>query len=142
MVVLHEVSRDSQLGEGPLVPAFEEEAALVTEDAGLQQQDIRDGGGERPFIPAPRGSAVSAGTGRTGSWPAARPVVANCASSIHFWRQATSSGQATLRPWRFLDDFDELPGLEQGFMGAGVEPGHAASHDLDLEMAAGRGRSG
>ena len=34
-----------------------------------------------------------------------------------------------------LDGGDELAGFEQAVVGAGVEPGVAAAHDLDVELA-------
>src|SRR3984957_9294724 len=37
-----------------------------------------------------------------------------------------------LQPLPLLDNVDELRGFEQGFMGAGVEPGIAAAKPLDM----------
>ena len=34
-----------------------------------------------------------------------------------------------------LDGGDELAGFEQAIVGTGVEPGIAAAHDLDIELA-------
>ena len=44
-------------------------------------------------------------------------------------------GAGDLQSLALLDGGDELPGFEQAVVGAGVEPGVAATHDLDIELA-------
>ena len=40
-----------------------------------------------------------------------------------------------LEPLALFDGSDELAGFEQAVVGAGVEPGIAAAHDFDVELA-------
>jgi hypothetical protein len=46
VVVLDEVGVDSQFGQRSPVPALEEEAALVAEDLGFEEDDVRNRGGD------------------------------------------------------------------------------------------------
>ena len=45
MIVLDELGREAQFGQGAPVVAFEEEAAAVAEDFRFYDPDIGDGGG-------------------------------------------------------------------------------------------------
>jgi hypothetical protein len=58
----------------------------------------------------------------------------SCSALIQPARKATSSGQATLRPWRFSSVACELPGLHQAVVRARVQPDVAAARDLHAQV--------
>ena len=72
---------------------------------------------------APVGVSLEAGASAS-SW----------ASSIQFWRHATSSGQAILSPWRGLHRRDELRCLQQALRRPGIKPGKAAAQGFEGEL--------
>jgi hypothetical protein len=92
------------------------------------------------FIRTPAPRADAAGTGHSRSWPAAARACATACrrSSPRTPRDLLGAGDLQALP--LLDGLDEHAGFEQALVGAGIEPGMAAAHDLHIERTAARDR--